>query len=61
MSTYWTNFAKTGDPNGTGLPSWPPFSSATGNQVMHLASDAKAAPEQHRERYEFLDRLYAKQ
>ena len=20
MGTYWTNFAKTGDPNGTGLP-----------------------------------------
>jgi len=61
MSTYWTNFAKTDDPNGSGLPSWPPFSTATGNQVMHLASDAKAAPEQHRERYEFLDNLYSKQ
>jgi para-nitrobenzyl esterase len=25
MQAYWTNFAKTGDPNGHHLPTWTPF------------------------------------
>jgi para-nitrobenzyl esterase len=60
MSTYWTNFAKTGDPNGAGAPPWPAFSVENSNPVMHLSFDPKAAPEQNRARYEFLDTLYGK-
>ena len=55
MSTYWSNFAKTGDPNGPGLPQWPAFDRASGYKVMHLRTDSSAEPEAHRARYEFLD------
>jgi len=37
MATYWTNFAKTGDPNGAPLPRWPRFTSADG-RVLYLGS-----------------------
>ncbi len=57
MGSYWTNFAKTGDPNGPGLPRWPVYSSRDGYRVMHLDADPRPAPDQHRQRYEFLDSL----
>ncbi len=35
MAGYWTNFAKTGNPNGPGLPEWPAFTTSDA-KVMHF-------------------------
>jgi para-nitrobenzyl esterase len=39
MATYWTNFAKTGDPNGDGVPVWPNFTTDR-EQVLHFDKSA---------------------
>jgi para-nitrobenzyl esterase len=35
ISSYWVNFAKSGNPNGPGLPAWPPFTNAD-SKVIYL-------------------------
>ena len=42
MGKYWTNFAKTGDPNGPGLPVWPAFDNEN-PQAMYLSGPAPFA------------------
>jgi len=59
IASYWTNFAKTGDPNGPGLPPWPAYDGDHGYQVMHLQINSVSAPDKRRARYEYLDRLYS--
>jgi para-nitrobenzyl esterase len=52
MMSYWTNFAKTGDPNGGGLPMWPKY--GDGDPLIHLDSTITSGPDTLRPRYEFL-------
>jgi para-nitrobenzyl esterase len=42
MQRYWTNFAKTGDPNGPGLPAWPTFDPRSRGYVEIASSGATA-------------------
>jgi para-nitrobenzyl esterase len=38
VSTYWVNFAKTGNPNGAGLPEWPAYR-ATTDRLLELGPE----------------------
>jgi para-nitrobenzyl esterase len=60
MSTYWTNFAKTGDPNGSGLPNWPRYDSADNYPVMILGPEIHARAAEHQKRFEFFDSYVGK-
>ncbi len=59
MQAFWTNFARTGDPNGPGLPQWPVYGPPQW-QTMHLDRTSAAAPDDHRARYLFLDSVWSK-
>ena len=41
MSSYWVNFAASGDLDGSGLPHWPAFSDQAPN-VMHFDEKSSA-------------------
>jgi para-nitrobenzyl esterase len=39
MQSHWTNFAKTGNPNGDGLPVWTAF--ASGDSVLNFSDSTR--------------------
>jgi para-nitrobenzyl esterase len=58
ITTYWTNFAKSGDPNGAGLPIWPAYSNAKPQAMHFLADTAKAGLVINKEGLEELDAYF---
>jgi para-nitrobenzyl esterase len=57
VSSYWVNFAKSGDPNGAGLPNWPVYAGRDG-LVMRLAEQPVAGADPGLARYDVLDAYY---
>lgn len=57
MGTYWTNFAKYGDPNGAGVPAWPTFSDAKPD-VMYFAQTPHVGPVPSIESLQVLDAYF---
>ena len=58
MSSYWTNFAKTADPNGPGLPAWPAFT-ANDQRVMYFDGKSEARPLPNTTQLKALDQYFA--
>jgi para-nitrobenzyl esterase len=58
MMTYWVNFAKTGNPNGTGLPNWPAFNQNT-QQVLYLDTTIAAKPLPNSAQLQVLDDYFS--
>lgn len=52
MISYWTNFARSGNPNGEGLPPWPRFDKA--REVLHFDNPITTTRDTDRSQFEFL-------
>jgi para-nitrobenzyl esterase len=58
IATYWTNFAKNGDPSGEGVPVWPAFSDAN-PVVMYFSQTPHTGPVPSAESLKSLDAYFA--
>lgn len=60
MSSYWVNFATTGNPNGPGLPQWQAFDRKV-EHTMELGAKFGSMPFPDKRKLDFWQRFYASQ
>ncbi len=60
MSSYWANFAATGDPNGKDLPWWPPTDPESPT-VMEIGEHFRPIPVADDARFDFVRRYFSAQ
>ena len=58
MGTYWTNFAKYGDPNGKDIANWPAFSDSNPT-LMYFNNTAYTGPVLSAASLEVLDSYFS--
>ena len=60
MSSYWVNFVRTGDPNGTNLPIWNPYN-LTDKKIMELGSNVGPIDDPYQKLYPIIDEFIESQ
>src|SRR5579884_480710 len=60
ISSYWVNFARTGNPNGANLPKWPAYSEST-DLALELGDKVAPVANLHRAALDALDDYFASQ
>lgn len=59
IATYWTNFAKTGNPNGAGLPEWPAFRPEKQMRMVFSNGKPQAMPYDNPKQLQAFDEYFA--
>ena len=54
MLAYWSNFAKTGNPNSSDLPNWKEWEN-TGSDIMELGANVGMINDRYLELYKIFD------
>jgi para-nitrobenzyl esterase len=58
MSSYWVNFARTGDPNGKDLPNWPAYDAGK-DLLMHFGDKISVEQSPLKKVIDAVDRYYS--